>query len=37
MVFHVARTLNIPGIGSIALKLREDRAVGLSHDIGKEI
>ncbi len=37
MVFHVARALDLVGVGRASLELVEDRPVGLAHDIGEHV
>ena len=37
MVLHVGRALDVLGIGGIALELREDRGVGLAHEVGEHV
>src|SRR3990170_5860818 len=37
VVLHVARALDLVGMGRAALELVEDRPVGLGHDIGEHV
>ena len=35
VVFHIARTINVFGLGTAALKFVENRAVGFLHHVGQ--
>ncbi len=37
VIFHVARTADIVGIGAAARKFVEDHAVGLGHHVGEHV
>ena len=37
VVLHVARSFDVVGLERTTLELREDRAVGLAHDLGKHV